>query len=166
MRDRAWVGEEQTERDTESEAGSRLWAVSSTESDVGLELTNCEIMPWAEIRCLTDWGTQVTIVRHWIWSRFQALSCQHRALCGVQTHEMWDHDLSQSQMLKKKRKGKEKKERKMGMQAGAATLENSMEVPQKTKNRTTIRPSNCTTRHLSRGYRMCCFKGTHAPPCL
>ena len=27
------------------------------------------------------------------------------------------------------------------MQAGAATLENSMEVPQKTKNRTTLQPS-------------------------
>ena len=39
------------------------------------------------------------------------------------------------------------------MQAGAATLENSMEVPQKTKKRTTLRPSNCTTRHLSTGYR-------------
>ena len=34
------------------------------------------------------------------------------------------------------------------MQAGAATLENSMEVPQKTENRTTLLPSNCTTRHL------------------
>ena len=31
------------EGDTESEASSRLWAVS-TEPDVGLELTNCEIM--------------------------------------------------------------------------------------------------------------------------
>ena len=39
----------------------------------------------------------------------------------------------------------------MGMQAGAATLENSMEVPQKTKNRTTLLPGNCTTRHLSTG---------------
>ena len=29
----------------------------------------------------------------------------------------------------------------MGRQAGAATLENSMEVPQKTKNRTTLRPT-------------------------
>ena len=41
----------------------------------------------------------------------------------------------------------------MGMQAGAATLENSMELPQKTKNRTTLRPSNCTTRYLSKGYK-------------
>ena len=32
----------------------------------------------------------------------------------------------------------------VGMQAGAATLENSMEVPQN-KNRTTLQPSNCTT---------------------
>ena len=29
----------------------------------------------------------------------------------------------------------------MGMRAGAATLENSMEVPQKTKNRTTYYPA-------------------------
>ena len=44
------------EGDTESEAGSRLWAVS-TEPDVGLELTNYEIMAWAEVRRLTDWAT-------------------------------------------------------------------------------------------------------------
>ena len=35
----------------------------------------------------------------------------------------------------------------VGMQTGAATLENSREVPQKTKNITTLRPSNCTTRY-------------------
>ena len=34
-----------------------------------------------------------------IWSRPQALSCQHRAWWEAQTHKMWDHDLSQSQML-------------------------------------------------------------------
>ena len=42
-RDRAQVGEGQREGDTESEAGSRLRAVS-TEPHAGLELTNCEIM--------------------------------------------------------------------------------------------------------------------------
>ena len=47
----------------------------------------------------------------------------------------------------------------MGMQAGAATLENSMEVPQKTKNRTTLQPSNCTIRHLSMGYSCSVSKG-------
>ena len=49
------------------------------------------------------------------------------------------------------------------MQAGAATLENGMDVPQKTKNRTTLRPSNCTTRHLSVGYRCAVSKGHMHP---
>ena len=44
--------------DTESEAGSWLWAVN-TEPDTGLELTDWEIMTWAEVRRLTDWATQV-----------------------------------------------------------------------------------------------------------
>ena len=34
--------------------------------------------------------------RHRIWSRLQALSCQH-SWHGAWTHEPWDHDLSQSQ---------------------------------------------------------------------
>ena len=49
------------------------------------------------------------------------------------------------------------------MQAGAATLENSMEVPQKTKNRITLWPSNCTTGHLSTGYRCAVSKGHMQP---
>ena len=53
-------GEAETEGDTESEAGSRLWAVS-TEPDVGLKPTNCEIMTWAEVGLLTDWATQVPL---------------------------------------------------------------------------------------------------------
>ena len=51
----------------------------------------------------------------------------------------------------------------MGRQAGAATLENDMEVPQKSKNRTTLLPSNCTTRHLSKGYRCAVAKVTCTP---
>ena len=51
----------------------------------------------------------------------------------------------------------------VGMQAGAATLEKSMEVPQKTKNRSTLRPRNCTTRHLSMGYRCAVLKGHMHP---
>ena len=42
---------------TESEAGSRLWAVS-TEPDAGLELSDHEILTWAEVGRLTDWATQ------------------------------------------------------------------------------------------------------------
>ena len=51
----------------------------------------------------------------------------------------------------------------VGMQTGAATLENSMEVPQKTKNRTTLWSSNCTTRYLSTGYRCAVSKGHMHP---
>ena len=43
---------EERERHTESEAGSRLWAVS-TEPDAGLKLTNREIMTWAEVGWLS-----------------------------------------------------------------------------------------------------------------
>ena len=59
-RDRAWVGKGQREGDTESEAGSRLWAVS-TEPDTGLEPMNCEIMTWAEVGRLTDCATQAPL---------------------------------------------------------------------------------------------------------
>ena len=45
------------EGDTESKAGSRLWAVSM-EPDVGLKLMDREIMTWTEIGRLTYWATQ------------------------------------------------------------------------------------------------------------
>ena len=44
------------EGDTESEAGSRLWAVS-TEPNSGLELTSCGIM--TKVGCSANWATQV-----------------------------------------------------------------------------------------------------------
>ena len=59
-RDRARTGEGQREGDTESEMGSRLWAVS-TEPNAGLELTDREIMTWAEVGRLTDWATQAPL---------------------------------------------------------------------------------------------------------
>ena len=52
------VGEGQREEDTESEACSELWGVS-TEPNTGLELTSCEIRTWAEVGHLTNWATQV-----------------------------------------------------------------------------------------------------------
>ena len=54
------VGEAQREGDIESEAGSRLQAVS-TEPDVGLQLTTCEIVTWAKVRPLTGWATQAPL---------------------------------------------------------------------------------------------------------
>ena len=46
--------------DTESKAGFRLRAVS-TEPNVGLQLTNHEIMTWAEVRHSTDWPIQAPL---------------------------------------------------------------------------------------------------------
>ena len=46
-------GGAEREGNTESEADSRLRAVS-TEPDAGLELTDREIMTQAEVGCLTD----------------------------------------------------------------------------------------------------------------
>ena len=70
--------EGQTEGDTESEAGSRLWAVSP-EPDVELELINREIMTRAEVGHLTDRATQAPL--------FLFLSRFH-AQCGAWTHSL------------------------------------------------------------------------------
>ena len=51
----------------------------------------------------------------------------------------------------------------VGMQAGAATLENSMEVPQKIKNRAALGPINCIPRYLSKGYKNADSKGHMHP---
>ena len=51
----------------------------------------------------------------------------------------------------------------VGMQTAAATLENSMVVPQKINNRTTLQPSNCTTRYLPKGYKNADSKEVHHP---
>ena len=49
------------------------------------------------------------------------------------------------------------------MQAGAATLENSVEVPKKVKTTTTLRSSNYTTRYLFKGYKNADSKGHMHP---
>ena len=52
----------------------------------------------------------------------------------------------------------------VGMQAGAATVENSMEVPQKVKNRTTLQSSNhTTTGYLPQEYENINSKGYMHP---
>ena len=54
-------GGAEREGDTESEAGSSLWAISP-EPDAGLELTDREIVTWAEVGRLTDWATQAPLM--------------------------------------------------------------------------------------------------------
>ena len=51
----------------------------------------------------------------------------------------------------------------VGMQTGATALENSVEVPQKIKNRPILRPSNSTARNLPKGYRSADAQGTCTP---
>ena len=68
-------GGAEREGDTESEAGSRLWAVS-TEPDAGLELTDREIMTWAKVGCSTDWATQEPL-----YLRFKAAYEQTKEAC-------------------------------------------------------------------------------------
>ena len=51
--ERASRGGAEREGDTQREASSRLWAIS-TEPNVGLELTSCEIMTWAQVGGLPD----------------------------------------------------------------------------------------------------------------
>ena len=41
----------------------------------------------------------------------------------------------------------------VGMQTGAAAPEDSVELPQKIKNGTTLRPSNSTAKNLPKGYK-------------
>ena len=53
-------GGSKREGDTESEAGSRLWAVT-IESDARLELTDPEITTWAEVRRWTKRATQAPL---------------------------------------------------------------------------------------------------------
>ena len=53
-------GGAEREGDTESEAGSRFWAVS-TEPDAGLAPVNSEIITWAEVGHLTNWATQAPL---------------------------------------------------------------------------------------------------------
>ena len=51
----------------------------------------------------------------------------------------------------------------VGTQIGAGTLENSMDVPQKIENRTTLQSSNCTAGYLPKEYKSTNSKG-HVHP--
>ena len=51
----------------------------------------------------------------------------------------------------------------VGMQTGAAPLENSVEAPQNVKNRIVFQSGNCTTRYLSKGHKNADSKGYMDP---
>ena len=77
-RQHARGGEAEREGDTESEAGSRLQAVSS-EPDAGLEPTNREIMTWAEVgrSTVTDWATQALPDSVFLISIWKVVTLEH-----------------------------------------------------------------------------------------
>ena len=77
-------GRAEIEGDTKSEAGSRLWAVSP-EPDTGLEITDREIMNWAEVGRLTDWATLAPQVFQLLWIPYYMLSI---VLGTLYTHTM------------------------------------------------------------------------------
>ena len=52
-----------------------------------------------ERQSVSGGGAERERARHRIWSRLQALICQHRARRGSRSHEPWDHDLSRSWMF-------------------------------------------------------------------
>ena len=117
-RDRVQFGEGQRGRegDTESEAGSRLWAVS-TEPNAGLKPTNCEIMTWAKLGAnqlshpgahsfsmfiiLAWWSTHKILIStrkitlltylHWLWSFINSSFPIYYKLCsriGIEDAQM------------------------------------------------------------------------------
>ena len=59
--DKVWAGEGQSEKETQNLKQAPGSGASSIEPDTGLKLTDCEIMTWAEVRCSTDWATQVPL---------------------------------------------------------------------------------------------------------
>ena len=65
-------GAEEREGDTESKAGSRLWAVSR-KPKVRFEPTNPEIMTWAKVRRSTNRATQVPQHLFYLSSRYGIL---------------------------------------------------------------------------------------------
>ena len=60
-REQAWVGERQREGGREGgRQDLKLTPCCQCKANMGLELTNCEIMIWADIGRSTDWATQAS----------------------------------------------------------------------------------------------------------
>ena len=90
-------GDRERDGDTESEAGSRLRAVS-TEPDAGLELTDREIMTWAEAGRLTDGATQAPLM-----VLFTGLRCDYT--WGRPSNTQMQSDFMRSASQKKRKEG-------------------------------------------------------------
>ena len=67
-------GGAEREGDTDCEAGSRLWAVS-TKPAARLKPTSSEVVTWAKVRCWTAWATQAPLYS--VCSPFQLRKIQN-----------------------------------------------------------------------------------------
>ena len=65
-------GGAESEGDTASEAGSRLWAVS-TQPVMGLKLPNRDIITWAKVGRLTNWAIQTPLLFFFFFKYKQCL---------------------------------------------------------------------------------------------
>ena len=73
----------------------RIWrgvCTDSRESYAGFELTNREIMTWAEVGRLTDWATQVPLLLLFISEYFIGLSAQQRLPPFLDPSELQFHE--------------------------------------------------------------------------
>ena len=59
--EREQAGKGQREKETQNPKLASGSELSAQESDLGLKPTSCEIMTWAEVKCLTDWDTQAPL---------------------------------------------------------------------------------------------------------
>ena len=75
-------GGAEREGDTESETGSRLWAISP-EPNAGLELTDREIVTWVKLGHLTDWATQAPLKLFLCYSQSPRLLKGRILLCSI-----------------------------------------------------------------------------------
>ena len=158
-RDRAWVGEGQRDGDTESEAGSRLWAVS-TEPNVGLKLTSHEIMTWAKVGLSTDWATQEPQ-----FSKWYILKCRGLGILMISSLSVFSviQFFSVMDCFWSNRTQSILKRKKDGNASWCSHSGKQYLHTQKIKNRTTLWPSNCTTRYLSKVTKMLIRRGTCTP---
>ena len=81
-------GGSEREEDTESETGSRLWAVG-TEPDVWLEPKDREIMTWAKVGRLTDQATQASLACSQFLRVSYALALSHSNLFFFPSPPPW-----------------------------------------------------------------------------
>ena len=92
--DRAPVGEEQRERETQNPKQAPRSELSA-QSPIRLELTNLEIMTWTKVGRLTDWATQApltsTVLMHFRnWGQetnYCNKRCPHCSYCSGKVQE-------------------------------------------------------------------------------